>query len=72
MFCLRFRRHFPGIRIFQDLRFRKIFFFLIQILGVIEKCIGCVLVYPFLGGFLLKVQKRCVYVNMLFFGIDTF
>ena len=42
-------------------------FFSIQILGIIEKCIGCFLVYLFLGGvFLLKVQERCVYVFMLF------
>ena len=44
---------------------KKKFFFLIQILGIIEKCIGCFLVYPFLGGFLLKVQKGRVYVIML-------
>ena len=30
-----------------------------------EKCIGWFLVYPFLGGFLLKVQKGCAYVIML-------
>ena len=49
------------------LRFKisKNVFFLIQILGIIEKCIGCFLVYPFLGVFLLKVQKECVYVIML-------
>ena len=49
------------------LRFKisKNVFFLIQILGIIKKCIGCFLVYPFLGGFLLKVQKGRVYVIML-------
>ena len=55
---------FVGIRIFEDLRFRKKFFFLIQILGIIEKCMGWVVVYPFLGVFLLKVQKECVYMVM--------
>ena len=40
-------------------------FLKIYILGIIEKCIGWVLVYPFLGFFfLLKVQKGCVYVIM--------
>ena len=63
---------FLGIQIFQDLRLQKKFFKKIQILGVIEKCIGWVLVYPFLGGFLLKVQKRCVYVNMLFLVLILF
>ena len=31
-------------------------------MGVIEKCIGWVLVYPFLGGFFIKSAKRmCTY-----------
>ena len=42
---------FLGIQIFEDLRFRKKFFKKVQILGIIEKCIGWVLVYPFLGVF---------------------
>ena len=56
------------------LRFKisKNVFFLIQILGIIEKCIGCFLVYPFLGFFLLKVQKRCVYVIMLKIALVLF
>ena len=41
------------------------FFFLILILDIIEKSIGCYLVYPFLGVFLLKVQKECVHAIML-------
>ena len=35
---------FLGIQIFKYLRFQKKFF---QILGIIEKCIGLFLVYPF-------------------------
>ena len=42
-------------------------------MGVIEKCIGWVFVYPFLGGGgLLKGQKRCVYVSMLFLVLILF
>ena len=37
-----------------------------------EKCIGCFLVYPFLGAFLLKVQKGCVYVIMLKIALVLF
>ena len=57
---------FLGIPIFQDLRFRKKFFLKIQILGIIEKCIGCFLVYPFLGVFFIKSGKKmriCDYVK---------
>ena len=55
---------FVGIRIFEDLRFRKKIFFLIQILGIIEKCMGWVIVYPFLGVFFIKSAKRmCIYGN---------
>ena len=38
-------------------------------MGVMEKCIGWFLVYLFLGDFLLKVQKECVYVIMLKIGL---
>ena len=51
IFCLDLGVIFLGIQIFEDLRFRKKFFKKVQILGIIEKCIGWVLVYPFLGGF---------------------
>ena len=66
MFCLRFRRHFFRHTDFLGFKISNFFFKKIQILGVIEKYIGWVLVYPFLGVFiLLKVQKGCVYVIML-------
>ena len=58
---------FLGIRIFEDLKSRKKFFFKIQILGIIEKCIGWVVAYPFLGVFFfIKCAKRmciCEYFN---------
>ena len=49
------------------LRFKisKKIFFKIQVLRIMEKCIGWFLVYPFLGAFLLKVPKECVYAIML-------
>ena len=65
-FCLRFRRRFFRRADFLGFKISKNFFLKFQILGIIEKCIGWFLVYPFLGCFLLKVQKRCVYVIMLF------
>ena len=64
---------FLGIQIFEDLRFRKkIFFFLIQILGIIEKCIGWVLVYPFLGRLFIKSAKKMCICEYVIFGIDTY
>ena len=51
IFCLDLGVIFLGIQIFEDLRFRKNFFKKVQILGIIKKCIGWVLVYPFLGFF---------------------
>ena len=54
---------FLGIPIFWDLRFQNKNFL---ILGIIEKCIGCFLVYLFLGVFLIKNVKRmciCDYVK---------
>ena len=42
------------------------FFFKFRFLGIIEKCVGCFLVYPFLGAFFIKkCKKKCVYVIML-------
>ena len=49
---------FLAMPIFQDLRFPKSFFKKIQILGIIEKCMGCFLVYLFLEVFLLKSAKK--------------
>ena len=51
---------------FQAYRFFKIEdfeknFFLIQILGIIEKCIGCFLVYLFLGVLIKSVKKMRIY-----------
>ena len=41
-------------------------------MGVIEKCIGWVLVYPFLGGlFLIKNTKRMCICEYVIFSIDT-
>ena len=62
---------------FQAYRFFKIEdfeknFFLIQILGIIEKCIGCFLVYPFLGVFLIKSAKRMYIYDYVKNGIGTF
>ena len=57
---------------FQAYRFLKIFF-LIQILGIIEKCIGQVLVYPFLGVFFfIKSAKRMCICEYVIFGIDPY
>ena len=65
IFCLRFKRHFFRHTDLWRFKISKKNFLKIWILDIIEKCIGCFLVYPFLGFFLLKVQKRCVYVIML-------
>ena len=59
---------FLGILNFKILRFRrkKIFFFKFKFQGFIEKCVGCFLVYLFLGGFFwLKSVKKCVCVLVL-------
>ena len=63
---------FLGIPIFQDLRFRKKNFLKIQILGIIEKCIGCFLVYPFLGGFFIKSGKKMCICDYVKNRISTF
>ena len=44
----------------------------IQILSVIEKCIGWILVYPFLGAFLIKSAKRMCICEYVIFSIDIF
>ena len=68
-FCLRFRRHFFRHTSFLGFKILKkiCFFFLIQILAIIGKCIGCCLAYPFLGEFFfIKSAKRmciCDYVK---------
>ena len=61
-FCLRFRRHFFRPTKFENFKIsknRKI-----EIIGIIEKCVGCILVYPFLegggGGLLKNVKKVCI------------
>ena len=41
-------------------------------MGVIEKCIGWILVYPFLGGFFIKNAKRMCICEYVIFGIDAF
>ena len=66
IFCLRFRRNFFRHTDFLRFKILKIFFFKIQILGITEKCIGCFLVYSFLGVFFIKSAKRmciCDYVK---------
>ena len=64
--------NFLGIQIFQDLRFRKKFFKKIQILGVIEKCIGWFLLCLFLGGFFIKRAKKICIYDYVKSGIGTF
>ena len=44
----------------------------IQILGVIEKCIGWFRVYLLLGGFFIKSAKRMCIYDYIIFSIDTF
>ena len=53
---------FLGILNFKILRFRIFFFFKLGLKGVIEKCVGCFLVYLFLGVFfrLKSVKKMCL------------
>ena len=76
---MRFRRHFFSHTEFLRFKISKKKF-KIQILGIIEKCIGCFLVYLFLGVFfLLNVLKRmCIFdsfkialllVKNVFFGL---
>ena len=64
IFSLRFRCNFFRDTDFLRFKISKFFFKKIQILGIIEKRIGCFLVYLFLEVFLLKVRKECVYVTM--------
>ena len=62
-FCLGFRRHCFRHTNFKILKFRFSFFLNLGLKGVIEKCVGCFLVYLFLGVFFrLKSVKKCVYV----------
>ena len=41
-------------------------------MGVIEKCIGWVLVYPFLGGFFIKSARRTCICDYVISGIGTY
>ena len=64
-FSLRFRRHFFSHTKFCKLRVLKTFFFNIGLKGVIEKCVGCFLLYLFLRGFFDKkgvTKQGCVCV----------
>ena len=45
---------FLGIPDFAIFEFWKIFFFNLGLKGVIEKCVGCFLVYLILRGFFIK------------------
>ena len=57
---------------FLGFKILKKIFFKIQILGVIEKCIGQFLVYPFLGVFLIKSAKSMCICNYVKNRIGTF
>ena len=64
---------FLGIAICSGFEILKKKFFKIQILGIIEKCTGCFLVYLFLGAFFsLKVQKGWAHVIVLFLVLIPF
>ena len=69
---MRFRRRFFRYTDFSGFKISKIFFFKIQILGVKEKCIGLVLVYPFLGFYFIKSAKRICICDYVIFGIGTY
>ena len=57
---------FLGIPSFKILRLQKKLFLKFGFYGVIEKCVGCFLVYLFLGGFFwLKSVKKCACVVAL-------
>ena len=69
-FCLRFKCHFLGIPSFKILRFRKMFFFLIQVLRYHRKmCRLCPSIPIFRGDFWLKGVKKCVCVLVLKFAL---
>ena len=50
---------------FKILRFPKNYFFNLGIKCVIEKCVGCFLVYLFLGGFSIKKYRKMCLCNKL-------
>ena len=67
IFSLRFRCNFFRDTDFLRFKISKIFLKKIQILGIIEKRIGCFLVYPFLEIFFIESAKRmciCDYVKI--------